>query len=182
MKYLLFYSLVLLHFNSNAQTDTLITYSSINYVDSVSKNELFDRAKLWIANSFKDGKTVIQIENRDLGQILCKGNFPTYYTYKTIGARKIPVDCFFTINMLFKDGKYKVDIYDLSVKNSEYNRYDFGPVITSAIVCPVSWPMGNRQSKVDEMWNEVKHNIDVEIRSVLDQIKIGFQKKINTDF
>lgn len=89
--------------------DGKVFYEKIDSANG-TKNELYNRAKLWFANTFKDSKSVIQIDNKEDGQLLGKGNFDVPYRYVV----NTVAQCNFTIKFDFKDNKYRVQIYNIN--------------------------------------------------------------------
>lgn len=181
MKRILILALTLCAIKSNAQQDTLITYTDVVHIDSSSKSDLYDRAKLWVANSYKDSKRVIQLDDKETGRILTKGNFTTFFKWRMMGTERPAFGhANFTMDILIKDGKYKATIYNISFKSDE-NTGGLGGTITSSTICPVRWPMV-RQSKMDDMYADLKKHIDIECKATLIELKEAMQKKIETDF
>jgi hypothetical protein len=87
-----------------------VYYNKVFKVDSVNKNELFLRSKTFFVNNFKYAKNVIQLEDKEAGVIIGKG-------YKNIVSNSealISANCdvYFTIKILSKDNKFKVEVYD----------------------------------------------------------------------
>jgi len=52
-----------------------IVYTEIVKVDSIKAKDLYVRAYTWFANSFVNAKNVIQLNDKEAGRILGKGNF-----------------------------------------------------------------------------------------------------------
>ncbi|MFZ4401987.1 MAG: DUF4468 domain-containing protein [Bacteroidales bacterium] len=91
--------------------DKKVIYSQVEKLDTtVKKATLYANAKMWFANSFKSANDVIQLDDKENGIILGKGNvskdevsFLTKTTYRWK----------FTVKFQVKDGKYKVEFYDI---------------------------------------------------------------------
>jgi hypothetical protein len=49
-----------------------LTYTEVIQVDSISKNELYNRAKLWFTTVYNSAKDVLQMDNKDEGQKIGK--------------------------------------------------------------------------------------------------------------
>jgi hypothetical protein len=75
-----------------------------------TKAELYQKAKLWFANAFKDSKSVIQVDDKDNGQIVGKGNFDVPYKYGV----NTSAQCNFTVKIDVKDNKYRLQIYNIN--------------------------------------------------------------------
>jgi hypothetical protein len=81
-------------------------------VDSATatKEQLYQRAKLWFANAFKDSRSVIQLDDKDDGQIVGKGNFDVPYKY---GVNTV-AQCNFTLKIDVKEAKYRIQVYNIN--------------------------------------------------------------------
>lgn len=88
--------------------DGKVTYSAVIQTDSIAKDELYKRAKRWLANNSE----IIKIDDKDLivgeGVLLLKLSFPL--KHEKIYLRQI-------ISIEFKDGKYKYDISDFRINS-----------------------------------------------------------------
>jgi hypothetical protein len=84
-----------------------VFYETIDSVN-MSKEQLYKKAKVWLVNTFNDSKAVIEIDDSD--KIVGKGNFIVNYTYALT-----PSKCKFnfTVNLDFKDNKYRMQIYNI---------------------------------------------------------------------
>lgn len=88
--------------------DGKVFYETID-TTSLNKEELYNVSKLWLANTFRDSKSVIEIDNKELGSIVGKGNFE-------IGASWMltytVLQCRFNIKIDIKDLKYRIQLYN----------------------------------------------------------------------
>ena len=73
----------------------------------ISKNEIFDKAIVWIATSFIDSKEVLEIQDREAGKIIGKGIIRFSLGMGVIAASR------FTITIDIKDERYRVKFEDL---------------------------------------------------------------------
>jgi len=114
--------LILISFNSLAQlpidsATQKFTYSGVVEVDG-DKNELYMRARAWFVSMYKDADQVIQLEDKESGKIIGKGRFDVVWQMGV--ARKIK----HTVEMDFKDGKYRYKITNFMVYFSDvYNEF-----------------------------------------------------------
>ncbi|GDX53515.1 hypothetical protein LBMAG27_25620 [Bacteroidota bacterium] len=84
----------------------MVIYKSIQKIDSASKDELYSRAKVWIATTFNSANDVIQLDDKTNGQIIIKGK----YSFKNYNIESfIPLN----ISIGIKDGKYKIEITEI---------------------------------------------------------------------
>ena len=83
-----------------------VTYTEIVQVDSLSKADIYKRARLWLAKNYENSK----IDDQDL--LISKGYFP-YGPYKVWN----------TIVFRIKNGKYKFEISDFKLQenNTEWD-------------------------------------------------------------
>ena len=81
-----------------------ITYKEVIQIDSVTKNEAYNAAKVWIAKTFRSAKDVIQNDDKDAGIIVLKPLFQLFATEKGY--------IHYTLTLLFKDGRYKYELSD----------------------------------------------------------------------
>lgn len=88
--------------------------SEVITVDSVSKEKLYLNAKRYLANTFKSAKDVIQLDDKESGEIIAKGYFETTWQYGL--GMATPVQVWHTIAISVKDGKYKYQISDFRIK------------------------------------------------------------------
>lgn len=85
----------------------------IKIIDSIpaTKQELYARARAFIAYSFKNSKNVIQMDDKDVGKIICKGSM-TCESKGTLGINyQNNVD--FTLTIDVKENRYRGVISDL---------------------------------------------------------------------
>jgi hypothetical protein len=93
-----------------------IYYQDTMSVKGQSKEQLYTKGKQWLVDNFVDYKAVIQTEDLHDGHLSAKGR--TYLKTTTLGiGRKFADE--FTIQMDFKDGKYRIKIYDFNVSPTD---------------------------------------------------------------
>lgn len=138
-----------------------LSYSGVKEVPSATKEQLFTRARSWFNNSFKSSKDVIQVADKESGELSGKGIVKLKATYKYLGKQQVqPVHAEFTVSVWVKDGKYKYEIKDFDTDNVLNNNYDFG-LLTTADKTTVKWPM-MPQRTMQEMWVSVKRDAATE--------------------
>ena len=125
-----------------------VTYTEIVQVDSVNKNSLYIKAKKWFVDTYKSAKDVIQLDDKENGEIMGKGNFKiNYYTRDPYISH--------TISILVKDGRFKYIITGFSYSDNQNNKFTIENF-------PKSW-FGKKKlyTKIDE-----------EVKSLIASIKI----------
>ena len=56
---------------TNGQVE-ILAYTGVVQVDGVSKEQLYNRSRIWLANAYNNSKYVIQMEDKEVGQIIGK--------------------------------------------------------------------------------------------------------------
>jgi hypothetical protein len=97
--------------------DGKVTYTNVINIDSVRKDELFVRAKKWFATTYKSANDVIQMDDKDAGEIVGKGNMQIKYY-----ARNPRIS--HTITISVKDGKYRYIISDLEYSDIQGDKFN----------------------------------------------------------
>ncbi len=100
--------MILLCLQNNAQEkeqEKRFYYSEVVHVDGASKSELYQRALEWVTSTFNTPKSAIQIQDKEAGNIVCKGSFDI----------PLPAEdyVFFTFRIIVKDGRYKYILKDM---------------------------------------------------------------------
>ena len=93
-----------------------VTYTGVVQVDSVNKNTLYTRAKKWFVDTYKSAKDVIQLDDKENGEIIGKGSFKiNYYTRDPSISH--------TISIFVKDGRYKYVITSFSYADNQNEKF-----------------------------------------------------------
>jgi hypothetical protein len=89
--------------------DGKVNYTDVIPVDSTSKDQLYTRAKRWFAETYKSAKDVIQLDDKENGEIIGKGLFNE--TLSVIGT-KYDISVYEAVKIFIKDNKVKYEITD----------------------------------------------------------------------
>ena len=171
-KLITFCLLSLFVFTSNAQE--LLTYTEVIQVDSVSKNELFYRAKNWFVNAFKSSKNVIQNENKENGEIIGKATMKYYPDY-FVGSDNTKGYINYTIKIFVKEGRYKYEFTDFYHEPENKNGHSFG-YVTNAVENPKPYSF-SLKSWNRKAWNDLKKEIDIKMKDIIFSLKDGMKVK-----
>lgn len=88
-----------------------ITYTEVINVDSsLNRQELFSRAREWFAKTYKSSTNVIQMEDKENGEIVGKALMQAYC--KSLGSDRQCGFINYTISVYLKDGRFKYEITD----------------------------------------------------------------------
>ena len=125
MKFSIFVAFVALAFSSCASLETVPaserTMDALVYdIPNVSKNQIFDSAKLWIAENFRSAKNVIDLEDREGGIIIAKGIITTTSMMFT----DVPID--FSLRIDIKDQKIRLQFSIIGVSAGSQYGSDHG--------------------------------------------------------
>lgn len=86
------------------------------YVDSSFKKDQVDvykAAKIWFADIFKNSKSVLQVDDKDLGELVGKGTFKYSFIY---GGIQLDYWCQFSAKISCRKNKYRIQIYDIGTR------------------------------------------------------------------
>jgi hypothetical protein len=86
-----------------------IVYESVDTSVSGTAAQLKGRAKAWVAKSFNDGKTVIQLDDNENGKLLINGSMRISKNIVAAPIERLS----FTVDFSFKDNKYRIRIFNL---------------------------------------------------------------------
>lgn len=84
----------------------LYSFKQVVKAEHVSKAELYTRGREWFARTFRSADQVLEMEDREAGKLIGKA----YSPFRN-GA-----DCWYTVIVQVKDGKYKVEITNIYYK------------------------------------------------------------------
>lgn len=95
-------------------------YSEVVEVPGKTADKLYTIAREWFAETFNSANKVLQMDDSVAGKLIGKGSTHVSQSYVSGGMIKIPmtIDWYpnFTIKVSVKDGKYKCDITDITIK------------------------------------------------------------------
>jgi len=91
--------------------DGKVKYSEVIQVEGSKAGLLYGKAKLWFASAFRSAQDVIQLDDRENGNILGKG---LIMKEEKSGLTQIRKTWYFTVKVQVKDGRYRAEIYDVT--------------------------------------------------------------------
>ena len=92
-----------------------VTYSDIVPIQGVSKEEMYKRVKLWFIESYNSGKDVIQIDDKDHGEIIGKGCFIAKWNFRFYTT--LSMNVWKTIKIQIKNDSLKYEFSDFRLNN-----------------------------------------------------------------
>jgi len=144
-----------------------INYTEVVKVDSISKTELFSRAKMWFAKAFVSSQDVVQNADEANTVIFGKANF-TGYT-KALGMIFEQGIISFNLNIACKDGRYKYCFTDFVHHATAGNKLPSGGELEKDSA-PFEW-MGGQ-------WRYLKSDLDQNIQSLITSLKAAMNKPL----
>ena len=149
--------------------DGNIIYSGVVTIDSAKAGDLYSRAKNFLAHEYKSSKAVIQVDDKDGGQIVGKGNFSVIINVGFGIKADYVVD--HTISIFVKDGKYKYEISEL-VFNYPLSKY------SQASEVPLEQYLGSSKKRDIQTLDESNKKII----SLIEDLKKGMSTPLTSNF
>ena len=142
--------------------DGKVTYDGVVQVDSINKDELYKRAKRWFIETYKSAKDVIQLDDKENGEVIGKGFFEIYWQVTFMSGQNINV--WQTMKIQVKDGRYRYEITDFNVKYYvSASQYSSGANIDSPLE---AWNKGR-----DDNSKKIYTKIDTEVKSLISSLE-----------
>lgn len=116
-KIFLFLVLLLSVLGASAQEKPL-EFSEVIQAEGKSAQELYVIVKSWVATNFRSANAVIQMDDKESGVLIGKGNFD-YRAPGGMSYRFIDGPVWFTLNIQTRDGRYKVTLNDFRHESRE---------------------------------------------------------------
>lgn len=154
---------------------TPLKYTEVVKIDSVLSNELYNRASLWFATAYNSANDVLQMDDKDQGQIIGKANI--IYKPKIFnGSEQTKGNIKYTIKIFVKDERYKYEISNFI--HVPYGNSSFG-LITTDVEYPDPKPLAKKWS--NKVWRDIKNQIEENISSLIASLKHDMSKQAETE-
>ncbi len=151
------------------QNDSLIFITKVIAVEGVSKTELFERARAWFATAYKNSKEVLQVSDKESGELIGKSNFQVIA--KTVDVTGY-VD--YDIKVTTKDGKYRIEMsnfyHHILGLNKEYGR-------AYNMLSSSPWPTSHccRYTSITE-WRLIQKKLDIYTSEIVLELAAAMKK------
>ena len=152
-----------------------LMYTEVIQADSISKLELYNRAKSWFSTTYNSANNVIQNDNKEDGEIIGKANI--IYNPKVFsGSEQTKGSIKYTIKIYVKEGRCKYEITDFihDPFGNQYGKSSMG-LITTDKECPNPKPFAKGWS--NNVWEDIKNQIDENITKLVNSLKESLSKK-----
>nr|WP_294993147.1 DUF4468 domain-containing protein [uncultured Sediminibacterium sp.] len=161
---LLFLNIFFYSFSQLPTKDGKVVYELIDSSLALSKNVIFDNAKLAVVESFVDANSVIQIDDKVNGEIVGKGR--TKFTYRML-MTEILNTANYTIAISSRENKVRIKIYDIVV----YTGTSGNPISAENLLKINNKPSRKTMEELNEHFNKL-----------IDQIRNKIKSPSNKDF
>ena len=98
-----------------------VFYEEIDSLSNGIKADLYNKSKVWFVNTFKSAKAVLQMDDKEAGNIMGKGLTGLDIGNVMTGSLRSYIN--YTININLKDNKYRIQVYDIYVSNDNNTSY-----------------------------------------------------------
>lgn len=119
-----FSSCISQRYSHDANYPNPFEFQKVDTIDG-TKDQLFVKANEWVAQSFNDAKSVIQMHDKEAGKIIAKGVMQSTSSMGAmIGSGTYYIS--YTLSITTKDGRYKIVLSDFRL-TEEYITAASGP-------------------------------------------------------
>ena len=94
-------------------------YQEVVQIEAAPAAELYSRAKAWGATAYRSMKDVQQLDDKDAGRVILKGNFTVIFS----GLFSVPLTISHTLTIEAKDGRYRYQLTDFAQDGSHGGSY-----------------------------------------------------------
>lgn len=165
---------------SDADAEIQILYSEVVKVDStISKSELFSRARAWCSSEFNNSKTALDVQDKESGELIGNGVVIVF----AIPVGDMPFEygaVKFRFTILVKDGRYKYEFSNFehiqTVTTAGYISYGTLTTNTTAPEGKRCLMCGNKIN--NKYWNSIKKSATDQIESGIIRLKEAMSKPI----
>ena len=153
--------------------DGKVYYSEVVQIDSTDKSKLYTKAKKWFVDQYKSAKDVIQLDDKENGEIIGKGYFETQWQANFMTMQKVNV--WHTVKVSVKDNKYRYEISNFELKwHTAPSKYSSG---------------GNTEVLIEDFWKNRESNakkyfakVDTEVKSIISSLERFMKAPIGDDW
>ena len=172
-KLLLLFASVILFYFAKAQevvlpidsTTNKICYTDVVNVEGKTQDELYISAKSWFVTTFNSSQNVIDLDDKESGIIIGKGQIPVYTTSMVTAPMGY---ISFLVKIEIKDGRYRYTFTDLWHSNPGSEGYTPGDLTLDR-------PGGGLLSMGMKNWNGLKEQANTAIIMMITKLKEQMQ-------
>jgi hypothetical protein len=178
MKKLLVLTLVLVSLISYGQTEgTPLSYSKVIEIPNTPKNQLYDMCKQWLASSYKSLNNVSQLDDKENGIFIGKGNMSWYSEVFSMQCSTGSID--YQIKLQVKDNKLKIEL----------GNFEHHAKITSSGTCSIGLLTDREEYKTgffygpfNKVWVQMKNDTKNYFDKLSNSLETSFKSSKKDDF
>lgn len=165
-KTLLFIAASIITLSSFAQGTTILRYVEVVPVEGASADALYDRAEIWVSQTFQNPAKVMKYQNKENHQLIL--NPLTQFNFsKFIGSEGVKGTIEYTIKINTREGRYRIEITDCY----HHGRlYSFG-LLTSDSVLTEKKLRGTTLKWEQNVWTELLSTMRKEMLLLTSSLK-----------
>ncbi len=152
-----------------------VSYSKVLQCEGTDADDAYQRAELWLINTFSSPNKNVQMRDKESKTLVVKA--ATVFKSQKGNAGDINGYISYTLNLFFKDGRFKVDMIDLE-HSGKKGTYNFG-TLYDVEEPNVSIPFASKKWK-SEIYYEMKTTAAVEFETICAILEKVVAKKIQS--
>lgn len=164
----------------SCSAQNILSFSEVIHVDSgTTKEQLFERARLWFSTYAKDAKEAVQVYDKETGEIHAKASF-AFSSMFYVGSGATRGRIWYNLNIYCKDGRYKYEVTNITHEGSAaYSQYgssegiSFGVLTTDSLCPPERYPYEMAKKWRNNLWAEIKETARLNIPPIIASLKIA---------
>lgn len=169
-------------FSASFGQQPLYYRQTITIDTSTNKEELLDRARLWFTTNFTSSKEVIQVADRQYGELVCRGIMPySSNVFEQSSATKGQIS--FDVKIYFKTGRYKYEFtnfrhegiggyeYFSGAEDNKYPPTSFGLLTTDTLIPKERFNRAIDYRWQNKVWNDLKMVAGVRCYELVELLK-----------
>lgn len=156
-----------------------LKFTGVVAIDStISKEELYTRARLWFSETFKNMNAVLDIQDKEAGELIGKGSM-------TFRVQKMADACYegdikFDIKVFVRNGRYKYEISDFihkSVSTYSYSQgCSFGLILNSTDPPDEKTNKWTTKNRDIINWQSIKKDIETTVNEMIESLYLTMLK------
>lgn len=148
-----------------------VVFTEIITLDSVSAENLYNRARLFVSNHYRSSKTVTDLSDEKSTTIIIKAHITTHF--KAWAGGEFPAGGFnYTLKIYCKENRYKYETSNF-IHTGEYdnvNRSSGGAIENDKPDC-------GSMFITKKQWNYIKQDCIVNITKLIEDLKVAMSNK-----
>ena len=159
----------------NINSQTPLKFEQVFNSEGKTKDEMFSKAMLWVAEHYNSANDVVQLSDKDAGNIIVKALYNHRYgKYMFYGNSWGNIS--YTLSIQFRDDKYKISvgpfIHEHEIPATAIS-VSYG-IVTDSVHC--SQPWGKRKNAV-KYWAEIKKSCEIKAYEIFISLSEAIDKK-----